>query len=226
VTGDRATWFARDAERVPWWERGAPLRAALHWLVGRGAGGRHLVHAAAVGDDAGGVLIGGAGGSGKSTLALACAAAGLGYAGDDYVLLAPGPPPVAHALYSSAKATAETLRRVPAWRGQHAEPGAGDDKTVLQLAPAHPEVVRRRVRLRGVVLPSVDPAGRGGGLEPVAPAQALLALAPSSLLQLPGARQEALSAIGALVRTLPCWRLALGDDLDRAVAEVRRAAAP
>ena len=81
--------WAPAALELPWWERAAPLRAALCWASVQP--GQHFVHGGAVGGPAGGVLLAGRGGSGKSTLALACVEHGMGYAGDDYVLVTTSP---------------------------------------------------------------------------------------------------------------------------------------
>ena len=79
-----ARYFVSDAARIPWWERAAPVRAALHWGLSRPD--RLLVHAGAVGSAGRGVLLTGAG-AGKSTTALAAVCAGLDYLGDDYVFM-------------------------------------------------------------------------------------------------------------------------------------------
>ena len=49
-----------------------------------------LLHAAAVGDADGVVLLVGNGGSGKSTTSVVCSQAGLGFLADDFCLLEPG----------------------------------------------------------------------------------------------------------------------------------------
>jgi hypothetical protein len=62
--------------------------------------------------------------------------------------------------------------------------------------------------LRAIVAPrvqGVEPQVRGQG-----PAQALAALAPSTLLQLVPARQEALSAMAALLGDIPSFGLDVG----------------
>ena len=86
---------------IPWWERAAPLRPALYWALSNQH--HHLVHAGAVGDHRGGVLLAGASGSGKTTVALAALQHGLGYLADDYILLNTTQTPTAHAIYSTAK---------------------------------------------------------------------------------------------------------------------------
>ena len=81
----RGILWASDAHRLPYWVPAAPLRTILHWGL---AGPRqHLLHAAAIGDDRSGALLVGPAGSGKTTTSLACLQSGLGYVGDDCVLV-------------------------------------------------------------------------------------------------------------------------------------------
>lgn len=65
--------------------------------------GMLLLHAAAVGDASGAVLLVGHGGSGKSTTAVVCAQAGMGFVADDFCLLEPGPPARVHSIHRTAK---------------------------------------------------------------------------------------------------------------------------
>src|SRR5262245_5027713 len=79
---NQGTFWIKAVEQIPYWDRGAPLRALLTlWLNRRD---RVLVHAGAVGLAEGGVLLAGAGGAGKSNTALATLATELSYAGDDF----------------------------------------------------------------------------------------------------------------------------------------------
>ena len=96
-----ALYWAHDAAELPYYEKGSPLKGVLScWTGSRDC---QYVHAGAVGNAAGGVLLAGRGGSGKSTTALACISAGLLYASDDYCLVAADPAPYAYSLYNTAK---------------------------------------------------------------------------------------------------------------------------
>ncbi len=177
---------------IPWWERAAPLRPALHWAL-RGEH-RHLVHAGAVGDTRGGVLLAGASGSGKTTVALAALEHGLGYLADDYILLNTTQPPTAHAIYTSLSV--------------RPEPDA-EEKAVLDVARLMPGSVRESLPVRAVLVPRI----RSGHarLTPITPTEALLALAPSTVFQMPFDDGAVLASLANLVRTVPCFALEVGE---------------
>jgi hypothetical protein len=196
--GDRGAFWVRDAEALPRWETAAPLRTLLRWMLRDH--GLHLVHGAAVVGPRGAALLAGASGAGKSTTALAAAEAGLGYVGDDYCAVRLGA--TVHALYAVGKVDANGLRRVPSLRVLPGGPTPDGKELVL------PRGLTRSAPLVSIVLPRVGP---GGPLEPAGRAEALRALATSILL-LPRSTQDDLAALGALVRSLPAFRLPLGDD--------------
>lgn len=207
------------ARPLPGWELAAPLRTVLHWWAE--SLGAQLVHAAGVGSAGRGALLVGAGGSGKSSTALACAAAGLEIAGDDYLWLEGGAPPVAHALYASAKVEAPRLAAwFPSWRPHSGVVGPGE-KQVLSLASLAGVRLATRLCVGSILLPRVSHVPRPH-LEPVSAATALLALAPSSLFQLPGGRPAHLPILTKLVRTVPAHRLHLSLDPAANAEAIRR----
>ena len=79
-----------------------------------------MVHAAAVGDESGGVLLVGRGGSGKSTTALSCLGTQVGYLADDYCLVEMVEGPRVHSLYTSGKANRGSIARLPRLRAAFA----------------------------------------------------------------------------------------------------------
>ena len=205
-----AVFWAPDP-RVPYWENGSPLRTILHWwLLGRGL---QLVHAAAVGNSHGGVLIGGKGGSGKSTTALACLESNLSYVGDDYTLLGFDSGPVVHSLYNSAKLNSDHVQRFPSLVPQIANPERlADEKALLFVNEHYPLKVANRLPVRAILLPRVTglPETRW---KRVSVAMALAALAPSTIFQLPRAGSEALKFLATFERGLPCFSLEVGTNL-------------
>ena len=203
-------------EELPWWERAAPLRGALFWALG--GTGLHLVHGGAVGDRArGGVLLGGPGGSGKTTTALAALEAGLDYVADDYLLLdAPGAR--AWNIYGTAKLDADQLVRFPGLaRDVTGIPPPGE-KAHYDLARHRPQALVDSLELRAVVIPRVS--GGASELRPIGGAAALRALAPSSVFQLPFDEGAVVGGLAQLIRRLPCFELAVGDDLTELAATI------
>ena len=205
-----AVFWAPDA-KLPYWEYGSPLRSILHWwLLSQEL---QLVHAAAVGNTNGGVLIGGKGGSGKSTTALTCLESSLSYVGDDYTLLGLDPEPVVHSLYNSAKLNSDHVQRFPALLPRVANTDRlPAEKALLFVNEHYPAKVAARLPVRAILLPRVTgiPETRW---KRVSVAMALTALAPSTIFQLPRAGNEAFQFLSTFIRHLPCFSLEVGTEL-------------
>jgi hypothetical protein len=180
----------RDARELPWYERAAPLRTLLHWMLE--SKGVRFVHAAALATGHGGALLAGRGGSGKSTTAMLCVEHGFHYAGDDYVAVSADAR--AHAIYTSAKL------RIP----------GDEEKSVVLVGEQFPQQIARTFPLRALIVPRV--AGGTSRLSRISRGEALRALAPTTLLQLPGSGASAFAELAELARKLPAWSLELGDD--------------
>ncbi len=199
-----------DVAKLATWEQGAPFRRILHWWSARR--GLQLVHGAVVGTAAGGVLLVGRGGSGKSTTALACVGTSLGYVADDYCLLEPGAPPRMHSIYGSGKADSNAIARLPRLAAAfRASPIDQQGKSIIFVGEHAPGALLRSLPLRAVVVPTIVP-GAACRVEGLPRGEALRALAPSTLFQMPGDRAESLSRMSTLIRDLPCFRLYIGDD--------------
>jgi hypothetical protein len=210
-------FWIRDADRLPFWERGAPLRIIFHWWMRRHD--NQLTHAAAVGNAEGGVLLVGRGGSGKSTTALACLDSRLKFVSDDYCLVGTRPAPHVYSIYSSGKLTLGSLEKFPGLETIFSQVETiKADKMLYFLGRKFHGKIATGFPLRAILLPHV----RGGtetSLKPVSQISALRALAPSSIFQLPGAGRSEFETLTKLVRDIPCYALELGTDL-RQIPEV------
>jgi hypothetical protein len=205
-----AVFWAPDSN-LPYWEHGSPLRTILHWWFL--SQGLQLVHAAAVGNSSGGVLIGGKGGTGKSTTALACLVSNLSYVGDDYTLLGLESGPVVHSLYNSAKLNSDHVKRFPALLPKIANPERlAEEKALLFVNEHYPSKVATRLPVKAILLPRVTGLAETQ-LRRVSVAMALAALAPSTIFQLPRAGSEAFKFLVTFARELPCFSLEVGTDL-------------
>jgi len=202
-----ALFWVRDAERIPWYETGSPLRYLLHLFYQRKDW--QYVHGAAVGYPEAGVLLTGKGGMGKSTTALTCLFSNLGYLGDDYVLLGPGDPPTVHSLYNSAKFTADSENFFPELMPRIANPRKKPgEKSVFFLYPGFKEKLVRSSPLKAILIPRIGPNAEPR-LESVSPIEGLKALAPSTLAQLPKTSSTTLRRLGDVVRKVPTYVLHL-----------------
>jgi len=186
-------------------ERATPLRPILHWWAHQN--GLQLVHGAVVGYPEVGILIVGPGGTGKSTSALACVDDGMDILGDDYCLIGLDPA-TAWSVYNSAKLDDWSLARFPGLQQAVFDRDTGPKrKHILDLRKINESQLITKMALRAVVVPTI---GHPTALTKTTPAKALAALAPSTLFQLPGGRQESFQKLRAIVAQLPCYALTVG----------------
>lgn len=218
VRREAMLWTPDHAE-VPVYVRASPFFIILTWWMREH--GAHPVHSGAVGDEDGGVLLVGQGGSGKSTTAISSLLGGLSYASDDYVMLDFRPEPHAWSLYSTAKLEPGHSERFPALEPVLYRPSPEGEKYLAYLHAFAPERVARGFPLAAVIAPSVG-AGREATFSRIRPAEALAALAPSTLLAMPAPRDPStFAAMANVVRALPCFRLEIGSDLSSIAPAVR-----
>lgn len=204
-SADRAYCWAADADAVPGPSRVRPFMSILGaWL---GSRGMPPLHAAAVGDSGGAVLLVGPGGSGKSTTALACAERGLQLVGDDVCAFEIGTRTV-HSVYRTVKLRTDSAERFVHHRLEDVD---GEHHTIM---PQHLALMRAPVRAV-VALSSASPRSIPR-LEPMPSAAGIGLLAPTRLVAHfageAGIRPwiEAVRALSAL----PLFVLHLGWDLD------------
>jgi hypothetical protein len=217
--GEAHCWI-ESAAQLPVYVACVPFATLLAWWLG--ARRRPLLHAACVGTDQGGVLVVGDSGAGKSNVALACLVAGLRYVGDDCCAVVAQPEPLAYGIYCTAKLKGRAdLARLPELSMLFQErPGPGPTKLVANLRSAWGEALVESMPIRALLLPRIG--GKGPAqLEPVRATEALRALAPSSVHQLPGAARLAWPTMLELVQRLPAYRLHLGDQPDTLPLTIR-----
>lgn len=205
-----ALYWVKRVGRIPYFETAAPHRTILHlWLEARRL---QLVHGAAVGTDDGCVLLAGRAGAGKSSATLACLSSRLRLLADDYCVVAPGSPPTLHTLYSSAKTNADTIGRLPFLGPLISNPERPrSEKALFFLHETMPEQLLASAPLRAIIVPRVT-GGPHSALRAASPGTALAAMAPSTILQLPGADDGTLRRLATLVRSVPCHVLEAGTD--------------
>jgi hypothetical protein len=75
--------------------------------------------------------------------------------------------------------------------------------------------------LRAILVPRIT-GQPDTQIEPCGEGQALMALAPSSLAQLPTSGSRDLNFIGQLIRRSPCYRMNVGTDISRIPLAISR----
>jgi hypothetical protein len=225
LESSEAYFFKPDSAPLPYWEIGSPFRYILHcWFAARGL---QFVHGGAVGGPDGGVLLVGKGGSGKSTTSLLCAKAGMTYAGDDYCLVNTQDGSL-FSLYNTAKLKGpEDIGRIPEAKGRSQNHDGfdkgGSGKAVFFVSDLWPERLVRGFPLRAILVPRVD-GRRESWLEPCSPVEALLAMMPSTVGQLPAAGPADCGRLATLSSKVPAYILHLGGDLEQIPDLVSKAA--
>lgn len=208
-----ALFWVPDASQIPYYESSSPMRSIFQWwAAGKGL---QLVHGGAVGKLNEGVLLVGTSGSGKSCTALSCLGSELTCAGDDYVLLGSDPVPYVYSLYNVCKLKVDDIKRFPGLTSAVIDPAhTGTDKALVFLNSYYPEKISKGFRVRAVVLPQVTDITKTR-LKRVSSAIGLKALAPSTIIQLPGAGEQELRWMAKFVRQVPSYILELGEDTDK-----------
>jgi hypothetical protein len=222
-----AIWYDRERNRVigsaiglrrrALDERARPFhRMFCLWLSEHGI---QFVHSGLIARKAGdgmmqGVLFVGVGGSGKTTSSISCFRAGLSYLGDDAIgLECTDKGFVGHSLYGSCLVDVDHIRRFPDLEACSLPPRNDfEHKAVVYLTPIDAARMAARVPITAVVLPRIvdrpdttfRPASRG---------QALLSMAPSSIMSLPIVNHDAMERVAGLIESVPSYWLELGRDV-------------
>ncbi len=209
----RAVHWMEDAGSVSFPERATPLRHVLQGWLQRD--GLFAAHASAVGRASGGVLMSGRSGSGKSTTAALCWRAGLGYLGDDNVMVSAGGEPRAYNLYGVTRLNRQSLAWFPELGAAVSNPERPEaEKALICLDDVSPSRMLREFPIRALLLPRVADA-RETRLRPVSPSTAFRALILDTLFTVLGNPALTTHGLRRVADTVPCYELALGRDLDR-----------
>lgn len=221
-TGTRGWYWVADAQRIPYWEQATPMVYLLDWwLRDRGL---HLLHAGAVGDARGGIVLVGKSGSGKSTATLSALRSELLYAGDDYVAVTLGAEPRVHGLYGSGKLMPNHVERLPFLLEALSNSNQLDVEKAVVYVPEHwPQRVTAGFPLRAVVAPRVTPGLVEARVRRISAAAAFTALAPSTVFQMHTRGQDSLRRVRTLLEAVPSYILEMGSDMasiPRAVSDL------
>jgi hypothetical protein len=205
---------------LPVWEAGAPLRIPLHWAsLDRG---RRLVHGATLGNDGAAILIAGPGRTGKSAMTLTGIAHGLKTVGDDYVVIEPGTPPAAWQAFRLLKQDRAGIARLPGLAARIGDsPPNWQGKLELDPEALFPGCMAATQPIRAILVPQIN-AATETRIEPIERKFAFDALARSTLQQFPSERVSGFLFCTGLIKSLPCFSVALSQAPDEIAAALKR----
>jgi hypothetical protein len=208
---DQAVYWVPDSGNIPYYHTIRPLRTIINWWLNQHQ--HFIVHAAAVGLPEGGVLITGKGGAGKSTTALACVGAGIQYAGDENVVISSSPEPYLHNLYCSGTLDADDIDRILAIKPYLSNASKlAYQKAIYLFHDDDQKILSKGFPIKAILIPEVS--GKvDTTIQARSVSQSLIALAPETLFQLPGAGAEHFQAMVSLIKQVPCYTLELGSQI-------------
>ena len=206
-------------EHLPNWERAAPLRCTISWILRQQ--NIHLLHSAAVSDMSGGALLLGAGGAGKSSASLRCYQAGMTYLGDDLCAIQAGAIPRVFNVYGTAKTVWSDREKFQDLQTLLiSQPGS--PKAIYALSQALVNTIGSSSDLRVLLL--LDRSQPVGTVRRANPAKAVAIAASSTGSFIPGSREQPmLSALASIARRLPVLSISLGEEPQQVAALVKRA---
>lgn len=203
-------------------ERARPFHRLLSiWLDDHDV---QFIHAALAIAENQGLLFVGSGGSGKSTSSVASFLEGFDFLSDDFVALAQREDGglTGHSLYATCLIANDHIRRFPDLSAIAHKPNHEiEHKSVAYLSDHPGGRFATETPIAAVVLPRVVDQPETA-FRPAKPMEAMLALAPSSIIILPGAAPRSLDKLGDLVTTVPAFWLELGHDVRDIGPTVRR----
>jgi hypothetical protein len=217
---DLALWHLFDSERsvglqwmqapdaYPAWEAAGPLRIFMHWALAT----QHsrLVHAGTLGKNGNGVLFAGRGGAGKSSTVVAGIKSGLQSAGDDYVhVCAENGGFSAYPVFSTLKQDEAGLKRLGLQNIAALKSVNWQNKYEFTAQDIDGLPLTGPLKIKAIVVPVIADQEHTD-ISPASKSQAMLALAPSALFQMPGERDSGVAFFANLVRALPCIKMTLG----------------
>jgi hypothetical protein len=218
---NKALFWVEDIYEIPYWHRSFPFRTIINWYFY--SYDFQPVHAAAVGNQNGCVILVGKGGSGKSCTALSCLNSDLNYMGDDFVLVKINNlHPEVYSLYNVAKLEQNDMNRFPYLRDYDDFPDhAVNEKLQIFINQIYPEKILLNAPLRAVMVPKIVNK-RETTILPVSKETALKALVPSTINLLRGEEIRPFKKMSDLIRKVPCYLIEIGDNHHLIPGEIQK----
>jgi hypothetical protein len=206
----RITGWSSNGDRLSLAELGRPMQYLFcYWFHDVKL---QLIHSGMIGENGAGIIVAGRSGSGKSTTCLVCLEAGMNYLGDDVLVMSGTKATgfVGHGVYNSNHILPRDADRFPHLK-RYVNSGGQlkDDKWVVMLHEAFPGQVLPNLPIRAIALPRIVDQPTSA-FRRATKAQALMAIAPSSIGLIEGAMSQSVTRLAELVEHVPAYWVDLG----------------
>jgi len=203
--------IAQDAKRIPVFTTASPFKEIFNWIMLKNQ--CSLIHAAAVGNEDGAVLLTGKSGAGKSMAAVRCLFHGFDFYGDDIIGVANKNKPTVHAIFASAKifqkdiADITGLEKYSKWSNLKSK-----DKEVFFLSEDFKEQLPLQAPIKAI-LHLVQSDGKAA-ISPASIANVLNVVGSTSCAIFPYSHQSHTIQLISLFKNVACFNFELGNQVD------------
>jgi len=203
--------IAQDAKRIPVFTTASPFKEIFNWIMLKNQ--CSLIHAAAVGNQDGAVLLTGKSGAGKSMTAIRCLFHGFDFYGDDIVGISNKNKPTVHAIFASAKvfqkdiAEITGLEKYSNWSNLKPK-----DKEVFFLSEDFKEQLPIQAPIKAIL--HVMQSDAKATFSPTSVAKVLNVVGSTSVTLFPYSHLAHTIQLMSLFQSVPCFKFELGNQVD------------
>lgn len=176
--------------------------------------GLHILHAGCIANSKHAIIIVGKGGMGKSTTSIQSLIGGLNYLSDDYILVKLGDNPMAYSLFCSGKLHTNHLENFPTVSKIAFNKNKEIyDKPLMFLNEVYQKQIITNSPVKAIVAPQLNDCEESY-FESLSSFETLMALAPSTILQLRLGTSDDLKIMADFTKSTACYKLCLGTNLN------------
>lgn len=203
--------IAQDVKRIPVFTTASPFKEIFNWIMLKNQ--CSLIHAAAVGNKDGAVLLTGKSGAGKSVTTIRCLFHGLDFYGDDIVGISNKNKPAVHSIFASAKIFQKDISEITGlekyskWRSLKPK-----DKEVFFLSEDFKEQIPLQAPIKAI-LHLVQSHGKAA-ISTASIANVLNVVGSTSCAIFPYSHQSHTIQLISLFKNVPCFNFKLGNKVD------------
>lgn len=204
--------IAQDSKRIPKFTTASPLKEIFNWIMLRNQ--CSLIHAAAIGNKDGAVLLTGKSGAGKSITAIRCLFHGFDFFGDDIVGISNKNEPFIHSIFATAKIFQKDCQSIADLR-KYVNFGSNNPKSkeVFFLGEDFKKQLPMGAPIKAI-LHLVQNDGEAN-ISPTLVANVLNVVGSTSFTLFPYSHQRHTMQLISLFKSVPCYRFELGNQVEQ-----------